>query len=158
MALKLIQQVKVCPYCMKNTICSKNSNEISWMMHLFLAIFTVGLYLVYFFIMAFFHAAKKSISHEPWICSQCGNDVDTVPTKLTQGFHDPKPLIGKINIPENSILNKNVTSKYYWPIMGGVFIGLPVIVTNPTIIPGLILVMGIGGVLAYYSNKNKVSK
>lgn len=76
MALKIIQQVQYCPYCNKQTVCSKNTKEMSWLMHLVLAFFTLGFWIIIWAFTAFVHILTKPIAGS-WICSECGQPINT---------------------------------------------------------------------------------
>lgn len=126
MALKLIQQVKYCPNCNKNTICNQNSKEISWVMHLVLTIFTAGFWLLFFFIMAFFHMLNKPISQQPWICSECG---------INTNFNS-----NLVNVKNSHTgLNKNIEPKHILIA----FIGLTLFASAPTTAISLLCFAGI---------------
>ena len=76
MAKKIEQQIKFCKKCNKNTIHIKNGEEIRWIMHLVLAIFTGGIWLIAFFAMLIWKGLTSPIpgtgGGSGWICGECG--------------------------------------------------------------------------------------
>jgi hypothetical protein len=72
MATKVAEQIKFCSACHRKTVHYKNSEQISWLMHLVLAIFTCGAWLIIFLFVFLLHPATKLIGDSQWVCSQCG--------------------------------------------------------------------------------------
>lgn len=74
MSTKVIEEIKFCKNCNKETLHRKNSKQMSWLMHLFLTVITVGAWLVIWLLMLGWHAISKTAtavgSH--WVCSVCG--------------------------------------------------------------------------------------
>lgn len=89
MAKKISQQLKFCPHCNKTVMCYKNTKEMSWLMHLVLATFTLGFWILIWFILAGFHLMSKPFSESDWVCSQCGQSIYL-------NRQDPKPLNGNL--------------------------------------------------------------
>lgn len=74
MATKVIEQMRQCSNCKKTTLQRKNSKQMSWLLHIFLAIITAGGWIVIWLLMLFWHALNKSATAitSSWICSECG--------------------------------------------------------------------------------------
>lgn len=94
MAYKVEQKMMFCQNEGKQTLHYRNNKEMSWVMHLVLTIFTVGLWLVFWFITAFFHVLTKPIAGK-WTCSQCGG-IDT-PTTPQQNRQNTEDLLQQMN-------------------------------------------------------------
>lgn len=75
MATKVIEQMKFCSTCEIVTLQRKNSKQMSWLLHIFLAIITGGGWIIIWMIMLAWHAIIKSATAvtSPWVCSECGN-------------------------------------------------------------------------------------
>jgi hypothetical protein len=73
MARKVIEQLKDCKTCKRKTLQYKNTKEMSWLMHLFLALITAGLWLIVWFFLLVWHGLTKPIGGK-WVCSQCGTE------------------------------------------------------------------------------------
>lgn len=73
MSLKLLQQVKFCQHCNKNTMCNSNTKEMNWIMHLVLCIFTLGIWLLIVPLIGLSHGLSKPSNK--WICSECGKNI-----------------------------------------------------------------------------------
>jgi len=71
MARKVDEQLRKCKSCGRETIHYKNTKEMSWIMHLVLAIFTAGLWLIVWFLILIWHILTKPIGGR-WTCSLCG--------------------------------------------------------------------------------------
>jgi len=71
MAHKVAESLRYCKKCVRKTIHYKNTKEMSWLMHLVLTIFTVGMWLVIWFVIMIWHVLTKPIGGK-WTCSQCG--------------------------------------------------------------------------------------
>ena len=72
MAKTVDQQLRFCKICGQKTMQARNGKRISWLMHLVLAIFTGGLWLIVFTIILFFHILTKPIGGG-WTCLTCGS-------------------------------------------------------------------------------------
>lgn len=74
MAEKVAQRIIFCKNCNRDTIHFKNTKEINWLMHFVLAVFTMGLWLIVFFLMIINKILSTPLtgSNEKWTCSQCG--------------------------------------------------------------------------------------
>jgi len=72
MARKIAQQVMQCKACNRPTLHYSNVKEMSWLMHLVLAIFTCGAWILIWLIIAIYHALTKPIGGIKWTCSVCG--------------------------------------------------------------------------------------
>ena len=73
MATKVIEEMMFCNKCNKVTLHRKNSKQMSWLMHLFLAIITLGLWIIVWIFLLFLHLINKSATSvsNRWICSEC---------------------------------------------------------------------------------------
>ena len=71
MARKVAETLRYCKFCKRETIHYKNTKEMSWIMHLVLTIFTAGLWIIIWFIIAIWHVLTKPIGGK-WTCSVCG--------------------------------------------------------------------------------------
>ncbi len=72
MARKVAEVLRHCKKCGRQTIYYKNTKEMSWIMHLVLAIFTAGLWLIAWFFLLIWHGLTKPIGGK-LTCSQCGS-------------------------------------------------------------------------------------
>lgn len=74
MATKVIERMRLCKNCEKTTLQRKNSKEMSWLLHLFLAIITAGTWIIIWLLMLAWHALNKSVTAvaSSWVCSECG--------------------------------------------------------------------------------------
>ena len=72
---KIIEEIRPCEHCGTQTKQSKNSVQLNWILHLVLAIFTAGLWLIPFLCIVVYHAfAKVSVATgNNWVCTQCSN-------------------------------------------------------------------------------------
>jgi len=71
MAKKVAENILFCKKCNRKTLQYRNTKEMSWLMHLVLAIFTAGIWLIVWFFIVFWHMLTKPIGGK-WTCSQCG--------------------------------------------------------------------------------------
>lgn len=71
MAKKVAERILFCKKCNRETLQYRNTKEMSWLMHLVLAIFTAGIWLIVWFFIALWHMLTKPIGGK-WTCSQCG--------------------------------------------------------------------------------------
>ena len=71
MARKVAEKLMLCKKCGRETIHFKNVKEMNWIMHLVLAIFTAGLWLIVWFFILIWHIMTKPVGGK-WTCSQCG--------------------------------------------------------------------------------------
>lgn len=71
MARKVAQELRGCENCGRDTLHYRNTKEMSWLVHLVLAIFTAGVWLLIWGVMAFYHVLTKPIGGK-WTCSVCG--------------------------------------------------------------------------------------
>lgn len=91
MAVKVEQKMMFCPNEGRQTLHYRNNKEMSWLMHLVLTIFTVGLWLLFWMITAIFHIFTKPIAGK-WTCSQCGGlDVPRTSQQALQRQQIPTP-------------------------------------------------------------------
>jgi CHASE3 domain sensor protein len=74
MATKVIERMRACEGCAKTTLQRKNSKEMSWLLHLFLAIITGGIWILIWLVMLIWHTFNKSATAviSRWVCSECG--------------------------------------------------------------------------------------
>ena len=74
MTTKVVEKMKFCRRCHKKTFQRKNSIQMNWLMHLFLAVITAGGWVFIWGLMFIWHVFNKTatsiISH--WVCSVCG--------------------------------------------------------------------------------------
>lgn len=68
---KVEQKVRFCPNQGKSTLHYRNNKEINWLMHLVLAIFTLGVWIIGWAFIAIYHVLTKPVAGK-WTCSQCG--------------------------------------------------------------------------------------
>ncbi len=76
MSKKVIEQIKFCKICGMETLHRKNSEQLNWLLHLVLAIFTAGFWIIPFIFICFFHMFTKidtSLTNR-WVCTQCNNN------------------------------------------------------------------------------------
>ena len=75
MARKVAQELRDCKICGRQTLHYRNTKEMSWLVHLALAIFTLGGWLLIWGFIAFYHVLTKPIGGK-WTCSACsGNGI-----------------------------------------------------------------------------------
>lgn len=72
MTSKVIEQIKHCKSYKRDTLHYRNTKEVSWVMHLVLTIFTIGLWGIVLFIVLIFHILTKPIAGD-YTCSICGS-------------------------------------------------------------------------------------
>lgn len=74
MATKVLEEMKYCMHCDRETLHRKNSKQMSWLMHLFLTVITFGLWLIVWIFIVLWHMINKSATAigNNWICSNCG--------------------------------------------------------------------------------------
>lgn len=77
--LVLQEQLKYCPHCDRQTVHQRNTKRMSWGMHIFLAIITIGTWLFFWLIAAVWHLLTKPIAAR-WVCSTCGQKESHLPT------------------------------------------------------------------------------
>ncbi|WP_200376031.1 hypothetical protein [Thiocystis violacea] len=73
------EQLKQCNVCNRQTLHQRNNKQMSWVMHLVLAIFTLGAWLLIWLLIAIWHILTKPIGAR-WICSVCGQKESATPT------------------------------------------------------------------------------
>ena len=75
MATKVLEEMRYCKNCQRQTLQRKNSKQMSWLMHLFLTVITAGLWLIVWIIMLLWHTINKTATAigSSWICSVCGS-------------------------------------------------------------------------------------
>lgn len=78
MADKVEQKVRFCPNQGKSTLHYRNNKEINWLMHLVLAIFTLGVWIIGWAFIAIYHVLTKPVAGK-WTCSQCGGLEEDLP-------------------------------------------------------------------------------
>ena len=78
MADKVEQKVRFCPNQGKSTLHYRNNKEINWLMHLVLAIFSVGTWIIGWAFIAIYHVLTKPVAGK-WTCSQCGGVEEALP-------------------------------------------------------------------------------
>jgi len=78
MADKVQQKVKFCPNDGRSTLHYRNNKEIDWLMHLVLAIFSFGIWIIGWAVIAIYHVLTKPIAGK-WTCSQCGGLEEDLP-------------------------------------------------------------------------------
>jgi len=61
MAQKVADSILYCKVCKRETMQYKNTKEMSWLMHLVLAIFTAAIWLIIWFFIAIWHILTKPI-------------------------------------------------------------------------------------------------
>lgn len=71
MARVVDEKVDYCRYCDRRTIMLRNNKSMNWMMHLFLAVISVGFWLLIWFPIVIWHGLTKPIAGQ-WSCSSCG--------------------------------------------------------------------------------------
>lgn len=71
MAQKIAQQQRFCKNCGVETTHQRNTKEMSWFVHLVLAVFTAGLWLIVWLLVAIYHVLTKPIGGK-WTCAACG--------------------------------------------------------------------------------------
>lgn len=71
MSNKVEEKVLHCKNCKRNTLHYKNTKEMSWMMHLFLSIITLGIWIPIWFLLMVVHLLTKPIGGN-FTCSSCG--------------------------------------------------------------------------------------
>jgi len=71
MAKVVNQQVLQCRKCKRPTLHYQNTKQMSWLMHLVLAIFTGGLWLIVWVFLLLWHGLTKPVNAK-WTCSACG--------------------------------------------------------------------------------------
>lgn len=71
MAGKVEQSIEFCPNCNRKTLHIRQTKQMSWLLHLVLAIFTGGLWLIVWGFLVFWHILTKPIGGKK-VCSQCG--------------------------------------------------------------------------------------
>jgi len=74
MSTKVIEEIRFCKKCNKETLQRKNSKQMSWLMHLFLTVITLGVWLAIWVVLLIFHALNKTATAavSSWVCSVCG--------------------------------------------------------------------------------------
>ncbi len=70
MTTKIQEKLLFCEVCEKKTIHHRNTKEMSWVMHLVLAIFTAGLWILIWLLIMLWHVLTKPIAGK-WYCSVC---------------------------------------------------------------------------------------
>ena len=75
---KVQQKVRFCPNEGKSTLHYRNNKEIHWLMHLVLAIFSLGIWIIGWAFVAIYHVLTKPIAGK-WTCSQCGGLEEDLP-------------------------------------------------------------------------------
>lgn len=71
MASKIQESLDFCPTCNRKTVHLKQTKQMSWLVHLFLAVITGGLWLIVWAFMVIWHGLTKPIGGKK-TCSQCG--------------------------------------------------------------------------------------
>jgi uncharacterized integral membrane protein len=75
-ATKIIEKIKKCNNCKKETIHKKNSKQMNWIMHLSLTIMTGGIWILIIILILIWHSINKSKTafFNKWICTECGKN------------------------------------------------------------------------------------
>ncbi|KIM05737.1 MAG: hypothetical protein KU28_09560 [Sulfurovum sp. PC08-66] len=75
MASYVMEKVLYCDKCGHDTLHRKNAKKMSWLLHLFLAVITAGIWLIVWGLLFTWHIFNKSMTSlaESWTCSNCGN-------------------------------------------------------------------------------------
>lgn len=71
MTQKIQEKILHCKKCKRETKQYKNTKEMNWLMHLVLAIFTAGAWLLIWVPLVIWHGLTKPIGGD-WTCSVCG--------------------------------------------------------------------------------------
>ena len=100
---KVEQKVRFCQNDGKHTLHYRNNKEINWLMHLVLAIFTVGTWIIGWAFIAIYHVLTKPIAGK-WTCSQCGGLEEALPqhqqSAIQQSYSPPQPTPTPVSPPE----------------------------------------------------------
>lgn len=92
MAEKVQQKVKFCPNDGRSTLHYRNNKEIDWLMHLVLAIFSLGIWIIGWAVIAIYHVLTKPIAGK-WTCSQCGGLEEDLPQHQNIQHHHQQATI-----------------------------------------------------------------
>ena len=100
---KVEQKIMFCPNEGRSTLHYRNNKEMSWLMHLVLAIFTFGIWIIVWMLIAIFHIFTKPIAGK-WTCSQCsGLKVDEHSDQNIQRqqsiMQPPAPFVNSEPVP-----------------------------------------------------------
>ena len=71
MVQKVAQKLRFCQNCNRETVHQRNTKEMSWVIHILLAILTAGLWLVVWLFLFVYHGLTKPIAVK-WVCADCG--------------------------------------------------------------------------------------
>jgi len=74
MARVVEQEMRFCKKCNKKTLHMRNSTQISWVMHLVLAIFTLGAWILVFLAIMLLKVVFTPLAllfADKWVCTVC---------------------------------------------------------------------------------------
>jgi hypothetical protein len=74
MASKVAERMRLCEGCGNTTLQRKNTTEMRWILHLFFAVITGGVWFIIWLLIFALHILNKSATAimSNWICSSCG--------------------------------------------------------------------------------------
>lgn len=100
MADKVEQKIIFCPNDGRSTLHYRNNKEISWLMHLVLAIFSLGIWIIGWAFIAIYHVLTKPIAGK-WTCSQCGGLEEDLP-QLQNAQHQQATIQPEYSQPQHT--------------------------------------------------------